>query len=44
MPLKFQAGDKFPECTFTDENGQAVALGDVLAKGPLFLAFYRGYW
>ena len=46
MPLKFHAGDKFPETTFTDENGQAVPLADmawvILLRWRAGQPFYMG--
>jgi peroxiredoxin len=44
MPLKFNAGDTFPEFSLPDEKGQATSLGSLLEKGPLLLVFYRGPW
>ncbi len=44
MPLKFGVGDTFPESQLTDQTGAPVFLDELLGKGPLFLAFYRGYW
>ena len=38
------AGDMAPDFTLTDQNGEAVALKDLLAKGPVVVSFYRGVW
>ncbi len=37
-------GDTVPPATLQDANGNAVALGDVLAKQKTALIFYRGGW
>ncbi|MEM9628793.1 MAG: peroxiredoxin-like family protein [Pseudomonadota bacterium] len=39
-----KAGDTAPDFTLTDQDGNAVALKDLLAKGPVVLSFYRGVW
>lgn len=39
-----KAGDRFPEFTLTDSEGQLVRSRDVLMKGPLVVSFYRGVW
>lgn len=39
-----KAGDKAPEFTLTDQDGNDVVLQDLLAKGPVVLTFYRGVW
>ena len=39
-----QAGDPAPDFTLTDQNGNDVALTDLLDKGPVVLSFYRGVW
>ena len=33
-------GDKAPDFTLVDQNGEARSLGDFLAKGPVVLFFY----
>jgi hypothetical protein len=33
-----------PLFELSDQNGQTVRLADELAKGPVLLVFYRGYW
>ncbi len=39
-----KAGDKVPEFVLTDPERNEVALGDLLAKGPVVISFYRGAW
>lgn len=39
-----QAGERLPEFTLPDENGNLVSSRDLLAKGPLAISFYRGVW
>ncbi|MGQ9365039.1 peroxiredoxin-like family protein [Azospirillum sp. ST 5-10] len=39
-----KAGDKAPEFTLKDPDGNAVSSAELLAKGPLVVSFYRGVW
>lgn len=39
-----KAGDKAPDFTLENTEGQKVALGQLLASGPVVLGFYRGQW
>lgn len=39
-----QAGDAAPAFILRNQNGDAVALADRLARGPVILVFYRGGW
>lgn len=39
-----KAGDKAPSFMLTDAGGNGVASGDLLARGPLVVSFYRGVW
>jgi peroxiredoxin len=39
-----KAGDKAPEFTLNDPDGQPVSSRELLAKGPLVISFYRGVW
>lgn len=39
-----KAGDKAPEFTLEDPDGNPVSSAELLAKGPLVLSFYRGVW
>lgn len=38
------AGDVAPDFTLTDQDGETVALKDLLVKGPVVVSFYRGVW
>jgi hypothetical protein len=37
-------GDQAPTFALSDQNGQEVASGQLLARGPLIVSFYRGGW
>jgi peroxiredoxin len=39
-----KAGDKCPEFSLINAEGKMVRSGDLLARGPLVLSFYRGVW
>jgi peroxiredoxin len=39
-----KAGDRAPEFTLKDVDGNEVSSRDLLAKGPLVVTFYRGVW
>jgi peroxiredoxin len=39
-----KAGDKAPEFTLKDPDGNAVSLASRLETGPLVVSFYRGVW
>jgi peroxiredoxin len=39
-----KAGDKAPGFTLKDPDGHVVSSGELLAKGPLVVSFYRGVW
>jgi len=39
-----KAGDTAPDFTAKDADGTAYRLGDLLAKGPVVISFYRGVW
>lgn len=39
-----KAGDKAPEFTLDDPDGNPVSSAELLAKGPLVVSFYRGVW
>jgi peroxiredoxin len=39
-----KAGDHAPDFTLTDSDGNTVSSGELLAKGPVVLTFYRGNW
>jgi hypothetical protein len=38
------AGSPLPAFELPDTEGKVVRSADLLAKGPLVLAFYRGVW
>jgi len=38
------AGDKMPSFGLPNVSGKMVFSGDILAKGPMVLSFYRGVW
>jgi hypothetical protein len=37
-------GERLPEFSLPDENGNIVSSNELLAKGPLAVCFYRGVW
>lgn len=37
-------GDKVADFTLPDQNGKAIKLSNLLAKGPIVVSFYRGGW
>jgi peroxiredoxin len=37
-------GERFPDFSMTDHDGQAVKLSQFAGKFPLIVSFYRGYW
>lgn len=39
-----QVGDLMPDFLLPDANGRLVGLDDLLATGPVALAFHRGHW
>ncbi|MFT6715949.1 MAG: peroxiredoxin [Saprospiraceae bacterium] len=39
-----QIGQPMPNIELTDQNGKKVSAHELLKKGPLVLAFYRGFW
>ncbi len=39
-----QAGQRAPDFVLPDAKGATVSLGQLLARGPLVLSFYRGAW
>ena len=38
------AGDRAPVFTLAASDGHGVALADELARGPVAIVFYRGFW
>lgn len=39
-----RAGDTMPSFLLPNVSGRMVSSGDILAKGPMVLSFYRGVW
>ena len=39
-----RVGSRAPEFTLPNVAGQLVSLGDLRARGPVVLSFYRGRW
>lgn len=39
-----QVGDEIPAFSLPDALGQPVSSGELLARGPLVICFYRGAW
>jgi peroxiredoxin len=39
-----QVGDKMPPFDLPDQDGKLVSLDELLARGPVVLAFHRGHW
>jgi peroxiredoxin len=37
-------GDQAPDFTLPDAGGDMVRFGDLLARGPVVVTFYRGAW
>jgi hypothetical protein len=37
-------GDRAPDFTLKSAGGADVSLGELLRRGPVVLAFYRGHW
>ena len=39
-----QKGAKVPDFALPDVRGETVVLSDLLTRGPVVVAFYRGVW
>ena len=39
-----KAGEKAPNFSLKNGNGEEISLKALLSKGPLVLSFYRGRW
>jgi hypothetical protein len=39
-----RVGQRAPEFSLSDSNGQSVSSAELLKKGPLVVSFYRGKW
>lgn len=44
FPNVLTIGNVAPDFTLPDVHGKPVRLGDLLARGPVVLSFYRGAW
>jgi len=44
MPLRYEAGSKFPDISLVDDRGEKKSVAEIADKRPLILAFYRGPW
>lgn len=44
MQSMAKVGDKAPDFAGTSHDGQAIAFGDLTARGPVVLSFFRGHW
>jgi peroxiredoxin len=43
-PAGLKVGDKAPDFTAMDQNGQSVTLNKLLMNGDVVVVFYRGQW
>lgn len=39
-----EAGDKFPDFSLLDTENKRIELGELLIKGKVMVAFFRGGW
>ena len=44
MPLNLDVGDRFPDVTMLDHDGEPRTISEVSHGQPLFVAFFRGPW
>ena len=44
MEKILKVGEKAPDVTLPNQQGQMVSSSELLGKGPLVLSFYRGVW
>ncbi len=44
LAFVLNVGERAPEFSLNDARGQAVSSQDLLLKGRLLVAFYRGVW
>lgn len=44
MERILKVGEKAPDFSLPNQQGQMVNSSDLLRKGPLVLSFYRGVW
>ena len=39
-----KVGEKAPDFTLPNQQGEMIGSSELLSKGPLVLSFYRGVW
>lgn len=44
MQRVLKVGDEAPDFDLLNSKGEMVSSGNLLAKGPLVISFYRGVW
>ncbi|MBI9082150.1 MAG: hypothetical protein JEZ11_01050 [Desulfobacterales bacterium] len=44
MERALKTGDRAPEFTLPDINGNSIGSAKLLGKGPMVISFYRGVW
>jgi len=44
MDRVLKTGDRAPQFSLSDHNGDMVCSADLLSQGPLVVGFYRGVW
>ena len=44
LDRNLKVGDKTPDSTLPNTNGETVRFSDLLGKGPAVISFYRGSW
>ena len=44
MDRVLKKGDRIPQISLPDHNGNMVGSADLLVQGPMVVGFYRGVW
>ena len=44
MDCVLKTGDRTPDFSLTDQDGNLVQTSELLSNGPLIVSFYRGIW
>jgi hypothetical protein len=44
LETALRVSQKAPDFSLANQHGEIIRAGDLLAKGPLVLTFYRGVW
>lgn len=44
MDRTVKVGDRAPDFTLRSAYGESVSLGELIAKGPVVISFFRGKW